>query len=240
MLRSLSHIEEQTKLKDTHVANIRNERARLKSVGFTTDEVDYALKLRRSKSPEADVDEWRRRQRVAMFLQHPIGTQIDLFDGKLQPDREPIEEKAYQLGFAAGSEGKFQHENPYDPGSAAGQAWLRGWHDAQEIIARGFKQKEPEGGTLLPGNQNQAPASESTAESGASAADSFDEALADAPAGESDGEASAGEDAGEEEDGGEEEETSTDGPQPTGFSQVLHDKTVKPGEDLMRANRKKS
>ncbi|NTS31300.1 hypothetical protein HQ945_08530 [Phyllobacterium sp. BT25] len=66
--------------------------------------------------------EWK--IRVARWLGHPLGRQLDLLD----VDRADAEERAYAEGLAAGK-GRKENINPYGVDSPMGQAWQRGMND---------------------------------------------------------------------------------------------------------------
>lgn len=70
---------------------------------------------------------------VARWAGLPIGAQGNLFD----EDRRPIEERAFEEGKSAGMSGK-DAKPPYAPGHVGYDAWLRGWHEAQAVLAQGF------------------------------------------------------------------------------------------------------
>lgn len=134
LLRGLSELQEMIEEKNAIVADIRNHRKRIVSYGFEPFEIDYALKLR--KEPDADMIARRRAEaRIARFMNHPIGTEPDMFD---EVDRTPAVDRAFDEGKIAGAAGK-SASPPYDPGVPQHQAWLKGWHQAQETLAAAFK-----------------------------------------------------------------------------------------------------
>ncbi len=122
--------------------DLRNERKRLKSYGFDTAEVNYAIKLRKSEDHDGDRNDWQKLIRVALFMNHPIGTQPDLFyqagDGV---DRAPSVDKAYEEGKMVGMEGKRNCTPPTEYGQEQADSWIKGWHDGQALLVRnGFKE----------------------------------------------------------------------------------------------------
>lgn len=137
-VRGLADLENLIEEKNEVVADIRNHRKRIISYGFEPWEIDYALKLRKDTDNEA-VDRRRKEAVIARFLNHPIGTQPDMFD---EPDRTPAVEKAAKDGHVAGASGK-SAQPPYAVGTEQEQAWLKGWHKGQEDLASGFKKLEP-------------------------------------------------------------------------------------------------
>jgi len=89
-------------------------------------------------------DDMERQARVARWCGMPIGAQGNLFD----EDRRPIEEKALEEGKAAGFDGK-DAKPPYAPGHPGYDAWMRGWHEAQAVLASNFT-KTPDAPLLRP------------------------------------------------------------------------------------------
>lgn len=137
LLKGIVGIEEMLVEKNTIVADIRNARKKMIAQGFEAFEIDYAIKLRKNK--ESDEIERRRREAIiARFLNHPIGTQVDLFDDN---DRTPAVDRAAAEGEIAGAEGK-SCVSPYQPGTEQEQHWIQGWHRAQDNLASGFKKLE--------------------------------------------------------------------------------------------------
>lgn len=137
LVNGLCEIEAHTEEKDAAVAKIRTSRKRLVAHGFKPNVINFALRLR--KNEDADEIEQRRAEiEVARFLNHPIGTQPDMFD---QPDRTPDVDKAKAQGEIAGAEGK-TCSSPWSVGSPQEQAWIEGWHTGQATIASAFKKLE--------------------------------------------------------------------------------------------------
>lgn len=111
-----------------------------KADGFTKKDLEYALRLRADDSNGEELLEERRREvRIAKWLQHPVGTQIDLFD----EDRTTAVERAKELGKNAGMEGK-SCIAPYDGSTDQAQAWIEGWHEGQKAIFDIKKKKSDE------------------------------------------------------------------------------------------------
>lgn len=138
LINGLNEIEGFTEEKDTAVAKIRTSRKRLVSHGFKPNVISFALRLR--KNDDADEIEQRKAEiEVARFLNHPIGTQVDLFD--TQPDRTPDVDKAKAAGYIAGAEGK-PRQPPHAPGTEQEQAWLEAWSDGQKTLMSAFKKLE--------------------------------------------------------------------------------------------------
>ena len=95
-----------------------------KADGFTKKEIDFALALEKDKNGKV-AEQRRREQQIAVWMQHPIGMQPDMFDQ--QPDRTPLEDRAYAFGKVAGMEDA-PNDPPHDTASVAGQRWIEGWY----------------------------------------------------------------------------------------------------------------
>lgn len=135
LVNSLVEIEKLTDDKNSIVGEIRNRRKKLIAHGFTGKVIDFALRLR--KQDDADTIEQRKAENeVARILNHPIGTQLDIFDDT--PDRTPEVERAAALGFTAGAEGK-TCQSPYGAGSPQDQSWIEAWHRGQATITSAFQ-----------------------------------------------------------------------------------------------------
>lgn len=88
-------------------------------------------------------DEMEAKAAAARWCGLPIGAQGNLFD----EDRRPIADRAYEEGKAAGFAGK-DAKPPYGAGEAY-DAFMKGWHEAQAVLAKGF-QKTPDAPLLRP------------------------------------------------------------------------------------------
>lgn len=137
LVNGLVAIEGLTEQKDAIVSQIRTARKKLVANGFKPKIIDFALRLRKDDD-DAMVEQRRAETEVARFLNHPIGTQPDMFD---QPDRTPEVDKAFALGEIAGAEGK-TCSAPYAAGSPIEQAWIKGWGKGQDTLAGAFKKLE--------------------------------------------------------------------------------------------------
>jgi uncharacterized protein (UPF0335 family) len=101
--------------------------AQAKHKGFTKADIKWALSLDTKDSAEV-IQEMERRLKIAKWLGHGLARQVEMF-----PDRTPVDERAYEMGLAAGKLRK-PNQNPYDPGSAPGQQWQKGMNDGTEFI----------------------------------------------------------------------------------------------------------
>lgn len=131
LIHGIKKIEELQVQMESIKSDIRNERKKLKADGFDRFEVDYALRLRKVDETE-EMDRRRREARVAQWLNHPIGTQLDLFAD--EPDRTPSVDKAYEDGKISGMEG-VTCSPPSHLGQEQRSRWIEGWHDGQSLIA---------------------------------------------------------------------------------------------------------
>ena len=139
----IAKLERLNAAKDEAVAAIRLHRKTMKSDGFSPEEVNYGLWLR--KQPEAvAIEDANQRARVARWLAHPLGHQATLFDdtGALL-DRTPGDDRAFEEGKVDGFEGKPASPR-YDATSPQGQRYLAGWQVGQAALAANFKPTDPE------------------------------------------------------------------------------------------------
>lgn len=105
-----------------------------KGDGIPKWEIDFALSLEKDED-DAMLERRRRETELARLLNHPIGTQFDMFDS----DPRPLRERALEDGKQAGLKGK-DATPPHAAGTEAYDAWMEGWHASQAIMAAGFKQ----------------------------------------------------------------------------------------------------
>jgi hypothetical protein len=117
--------------------NIRKDLKR--DIGVETFEVDFAIKLKRHDEAEM-VNQRRREERIARWLEHPIGTQANMFvsavgagNGKSRP---------FELGRLAGAEGAVCKPPPNLHQDDA-QRWITGWQEGQAALAKGIRAPEP-------------------------------------------------------------------------------------------------
>jgi uncharacterized protein (UPF0335 family) len=133
LLQGIGKLEGLIEQKDEVVADIRNERKRLKADGFESYEIDYALALRK-KDPAEQLAQHLRQMRIARWLAHPIGTQGSLL---------PADGEAYEIGKSVGLEGSAPCRPPTTMSDSDQQRWIEGWQDGQQALAqKGFKAPE--------------------------------------------------------------------------------------------------
>jgi ketosteroid isomerase-like protein len=176
-VNGIASLEELIKQKDGLVSSIRTHRQKMNASGFSSDDIDFGLELRKNDTEakaKAMITQRQRQQTLAKWLNHPVA-QLDLFERKeTASDLRPVSERAYAEGKIVGLEGKQACKPPSNFGGEAEQQWIHGWHDGQaELTKAGISPLRPQ----------QHP----TPQPGA-----FDDAMADAGSGEaSDEEASA-------------------------------------------------
>lgn len=110
-------------------SDLRNLYKKAKADGYTKQEIDFALSLEKDKDGAA-LQKRRREAMIARWMQHPIGTQTDLFADP-EPDRTPLEDRDFDAGKVVGMEGG--HPKPPD-GTAHPEKWMEGWHRGQELL----------------------------------------------------------------------------------------------------------
>lgn len=117
-------------------ADLKNACKLIKEEGSSLDEIKLAM-----MDPAAFEKHVRDKHesliRVALYVGSPVGTQFKLFD---EPDRTPVEEKAFADGKRAGLAGE-DASPPYAKHLPQAQQWMAGWHAGQEVLTKGFKQK---------------------------------------------------------------------------------------------------
>lgn len=139
LLNGVKKIEEFQEEMKSWNGKLRAERKRLKAHDFEKHEVDWALKLRSAEDDEV-VEERRRQDQIARWLGHPVGSQLEMFDGV---DRTPLVDRASTEGLNSGMAGD-RCSPPYDMGTEAGQTWIAQWHVGQGILMSAFKKLEPQ------------------------------------------------------------------------------------------------
>ena len=135
LIQGVKEIEQLLEKQHEITANIRNARKRLKSDGFATEVVNYALYLRKT-DPEQALEQHRQQLRIAKWLAHPIGSQASF-------DLDQPVDRAFDEGKAAGLAGLNQ-ESSYHPGSPEGQRWIDGWNSGQETLMAHIQKKQDE------------------------------------------------------------------------------------------------
>src|ERR1044072_4648117 len=129
------------KAKKTLGGEIRVIRKRMIGYGFTTEQIDYALRLR-AGDEKAELQRHQGERDIAQMLHHVVWRQTDLFDAA--SDRTPSVDRAHEEGRIAGFEGK-SCEPPTHYGQEQQQSWIAGWHKGQEELVLGKLKTKPQG-----------------------------------------------------------------------------------------------
>lgn len=119
---------------DSEIASLTGDRKdvydRLKRAGgWTKDDIKWAKQLKAKNASEV-LATMQRRIRIAKLLGHDVGRQIEMSE----IDRTPIEDRAYQEGFAVGAQRGEMSENNFGQETAAGQKWIEGFHEGTAFI----------------------------------------------------------------------------------------------------------
>ncbi|MCO5730134.1 hypothetical protein [Rhizobium sp. SSA_523] len=103
---------------------------RLKDIGWTKVDIDFAFSLE-DKDVGQVIADFERKIRIAKMFGHQLGRQLELLD----KDRTPQQDRAYEDGLAAGKLRR-ANNNPYHAGSKEADAWQRGFNEGHEFINR--------------------------------------------------------------------------------------------------------
>ena len=126
-------------------SDLRNLYKQAKADGFLKKEFDFAFELEKDED-EGVIQRRRREAVIAKWLNHPLGTQADLFAEADFTDRRPIKERAFDEGKRAAMEGK-ECKPSYDDGDGH-EGWVEGWH-AGAAIVNNQKREQADGERLL-------------------------------------------------------------------------------------------
>lgn len=122
---------------------VKDALASAKAAGFLKKDFDIARDLADRKKETKITDDVTRRLRVARWMGHKLGEQLDIFvDAQLQPDRVPIVDRAYDEGKQTSMSGGSPKPS-YSPDTDAYRAFMAGYHDHQRELSGGFKTLEP-------------------------------------------------------------------------------------------------
>lgn len=107
---------------------LKKLRKTAKADGVVMADLDYMARCAALEDPGIVPAELTRRAEIASWFALPVNFQPDMFT-----DRTPIEDRAFEEGKT-----KAQRNGdpvpPYSAESAAGQAWMNGWHEGQRIM----------------------------------------------------------------------------------------------------------
>ena len=107
----------------------------LKGDGFTIKMMKIADQLTDVKGETKVKSEIEERLKVARWMGHPLGAQLDLFD---QPDRTPAVERAYDEGKMASMQDHPARPS-YAPETPQYAQYMAGYHDHQRELAGGLR-----------------------------------------------------------------------------------------------------
>lgn len=98
------------------------------AAGVSVADIKTLIQLDTPEGEAAIRADLERQLKTLRWSGSELGTQLSFLD---EPDRTPIEDRAYLEGETAGMKGETPRA-PYE--GAAEQAWLRGHHDGQEVL----------------------------------------------------------------------------------------------------------
>lgn len=99
--------------------------------GINLKAAKRALKIKKAGKTDDAIAELKALFTYLRIFNVPVTKdQIEMFDH--EPKRQPAVEKGYELGLYAGRMGDGEGENPYDPTSPQGQAFLKGLAEGAE------------------------------------------------------------------------------------------------------------
>jgi ribosomal protein L17 len=114
-----------------------------KSDGFTKKELDLSIDLADLKKEKKVIADVETRLRVARWIGHKMGAQMDLF---AEPDRTPAVDRAFEEGKTAGL-GASPRKSPYAQGLPQNEKWFEGFDAGQAVnashVGRGPKDPPP-------------------------------------------------------------------------------------------------
>jgi uncharacterized protein (UPF0335 family) len=131
----------------TVTADLRNAYKEAKSEGFPKKDFDYAFLLEKDEDDKA-IQQRRREARIALWLNHPIGTQSDLFADGSAADQRSQHEKGAAEGKRAGLAGE-TCKPPYDAGTDGYDGYMKAYYEAQAVVAAQVKKKEAADAPLI-------------------------------------------------------------------------------------------
>lgn len=107
--------------------------------GFLKIDFDTAAKMQEAEGEKNKKAAIARDLTIAKWLGFDLGSQLDLF---AEPERVPAVERAFAEGETASMTGK--PANPdYHPSTPQHASYMKGFHDHQATLHKGFKKLEP-------------------------------------------------------------------------------------------------
>lgn len=134
-------------------SELRNAYKLAKSEGFLKKDFDWAFELEKDEDDKA-IEDRRRQANIARWLNHPIGTQADLFSDGADTDRRSQEERGYAEGKRAGMAGEICKPS-FSAGTDGYGGYMKGWHEGAAVRASLDKAEQEEGERLLRPAENE-------------------------------------------------------------------------------------
>lgn len=116
---------------------LRNRYKVAKKDGCDVEAIRLVLKLGKRTSGEV-VTEHRNVGRILRLLDHPLGTQYNLFVVGGEDEAPATAMDAELQGQHAGRNGESADNNPFPPGSAEHVEWRQGWGNGQAMLVGGM------------------------------------------------------------------------------------------------------
>jgi ribosome modulation factor len=129
---------ESLRLKDKAAADFRNVCKVIKAEGGSITDIKTAIKLSGEEGEKAVKKEIEDTIRVARWLGHSVGYQMEMFE-----DRRPGVDRAYDEGKVAGMGGNIKKPPYSDPSLPQYKRWMEGWDDGQAVLTMKLKAPEP-------------------------------------------------------------------------------------------------
>ena len=120
--------------KNKAVSDIRNQFKKVKADGFTKHQIEDAIRM---DTPEGEAElksQIAETMQAALWVGSSIGAQLEMFNS---PDRQPADDRAFDEGLQASMTGKTA-KPPYDPNTSQHRSFMRGYHEHQTELAKGF------------------------------------------------------------------------------------------------------
>lgn len=111
----------------------KSQRKTAQADGIVLADMDFAIKAMAAEDKQNVVDAENNRFKILFWLNLAPGYQADLFK-----DRAPVVERITGEGERAGLLGK-DGVSPYEHGSEEDKAWLNGWRNGQNVLAKNFE-----------------------------------------------------------------------------------------------------
>lgn len=143
-----------------------------KADGFPKEDFEAAARFRKELENDTNesADRIRRQMEISRWFNHPLGTQLDMFDNFSGDDKRSQEERGFDEGKRAGLADE-PCQPPFDPGTDGYDGYMKGWHEGNAVRVN-MKDEQEQGENLLrraPENEPSGPDSFDDAAEGAGA-----------------------------------------------------------------------